>query len=169
MLSDRPIFAPEYGIYSHRIGDVWLGGGASNSGGGVLAEFFDSDALGDLSKRIDPATNSGLDYYPLTKPGERFPVSDPDYPPRITPRPADDALFLHGLLEGVARIEAQGFQRMAELGAPALRSIRTVGGGSENSVWTALRERILGVPGARADSRSAAVGVARLALAHLSK
>jgi xylulokinase len=33
LLSDRPIFAPEYGIYSHRILGQWLAGGASNSGG----------------------------------------------------------------------------------------------------------------------------------------
>jgi len=26
MLSDVPLFVPEYGIYSHRIGDMWLAG-----------------------------------------------------------------------------------------------------------------------------------------------
>jgi sugar (pentulose or hexulose) kinase len=31
-LCDRPIFAPEVGIYSHRIGAAWLAGGASNTG-----------------------------------------------------------------------------------------------------------------------------------------
>ncbi|HYQ70635.1 MAG TPA: FGGY-family carbohydrate kinase, partial [Gammaproteobacteria bacterium] len=34
--SGAPVFAPEYGIYSHRLGDDWLVGGASNSGGAVL-------------------------------------------------------------------------------------------------------------------------------------
>ncbi|MEM8761995.1 MAG: FGGY-family carbohydrate kinase, partial [Pseudomonadota bacterium] len=111
---------------------------------------------------------SGLDYYPLPKPGERFPVSDPDLAPRLEPRPADDAAFLHGLLEGVARIEAQGYRRLAELGAPALSSIRTVGGGAGNAVWQAMRHRILGVPGADVASDAAAAGVARLALPHLA-
>lgn len=37
-----------------------------------------------------------LDYYPLLRPGERFPVNDPGLPPRLTPRPEDDAVFLQG-------------------------------------------------------------------------
>lgn len=40
--------------------------------------------------------NRRLDYYPLTKPGERFPVNDPAMQPRLTPRPEDDARFLQG-------------------------------------------------------------------------
>lgn len=35
----------------------------------------------------------------------------------MSPRPADDAAFLHGLLEGMARIEALGYERLAALGA----------------------------------------------------
>lgn len=71
-------------------------GGASNTGGAVLQTFFTNEELRDLSKRINPTLESGLDYYPLLTPGERFPVNDPDFSPRVTPRPKDDALFLHG-------------------------------------------------------------------------
>jgi len=169
VLSDVPLSAPDIGLYSHRVGDVWLAGGASNSGGRVLAAHFDSEALESLSARIDPEQDSGLDYYPLPSPGERFPISDPDYPPRIAPRPADDARFLHGLLEGMARIEVLGYARLAELGAPPLRCVRTVGGGATNPVWTRLRERLVGVPFVAADSTEAAVGTARLALRGLSR
>lgn len=169
LLSDKPIFAPEYGIYSHRIGAMWLAGGASNTGGGVIAAHLAPERLADLSARIDPGQDSGLDYYPLLKPGERFPVADPALAPRLTPRPDDDARFLHGMLEAIARIEAQGYARLAELGAPPLRSVRSVGGGAANPVWTAMRARILGVAAAPALSESAAAGVARLALAHLAR
>src|SRR3546814_17941127 len=31
ILSARPIFAPAMGVYSHRLGERWLAGGASNS------------------------------------------------------------------------------------------------------------------------------------------
>ena len=167
LLSDRPVFAPDYGIYSHRIGDLWLAGGASNSGGGVLAAFFTPERIDELSGHIDPGTDSGLDYYPLRAPGERFPISDPDHPPRLLPRPQDDARFLHGLLEGMARIEALGYRRLEELGAPALRALRTVGGGAANPVWTAIRARIVGSEAADARSSDASAGVARLALPHL--
>ncbi|MDA8250884.1 MAG: FGGY-family carbohydrate kinase [Rhodospirillales bacterium] len=168
LLSDAPVFAPTFGIYSHRLGARWLPGGASNSGGAALARHFDAATLARLSARIDPARDSGLDYYPLPGPGERFPIADPALPPREAPRPADEAAFLHGLLEGIARIEALGYQRLADLGAPPLRSVRTVGGGAANVVWTALRARILGVPMLPARSQEAAVGTAGLALQALA-
>lgn len=163
LLSDEPVFAPAYGVYSHRLLGRWLAGGASNSGGAVLAAHFTPGRLEELSSRIDPERNSGLDYYPLPRPGERFPVNDPDLPPRITPRPSDDAAFLHGLLEGVARIEARGYQRLARHGAPPVTRVLTVGGGAANAAWTAMRARILGVPVLRAAASSTALGAAMLA------
>jgi sugar (pentulose or hexulose) kinase len=163
MLADVPIFAPEYGIYSHRIAGRWLVGGASNTGGAVLARYFDPEALSALSARIDPETDSGLDYYPLNAPGERFPLADATLAPRLTPRPPDDARFLQGLFEGMAAIEDMGYRRLAALGAPALRAVRTVGGGAGNAVWTRLRERRLGVPMLPAVQTEAAYGTALLA------
>ncbi|HUG62818.1 MAG TPA: FGGY-family carbohydrate kinase [Methylomirabilota bacterium] len=165
MLSDVPRFAPEYGIYSHRIGDAWLAGGASNTGGKVLLAHFPRADLADLSQRIDPETDSGLDYYPLLQPGERFPVADPLLAPRLTPRPDDDALFLKGMLEGIAAVEALAYARLCDLGAPALASVRSVGGGAANPVWTRIRQRRLKVPFLAAHSTEAAAGTARLALA----
>ena len=40
LLSDRPVFSPAHGVYSHRIGDRWLVGGASNSGGKALLRYL---------------------------------------------------------------------------------------------------------------------------------
>jgi sugar (pentulose or hexulose) kinase len=164
LLCDRPVFAPAYGVYSHRIAGLWLAGGASNSGGAVLAQFFGSEEIERLSAGIDPDTQTGLDYYPLLKPGERFPVNDGAYAPRLSPRPTDDAEFLKAMLEGMAEIERQGYARLAELGAPDLRSIRSVGGGAANPAWTAMRQKLLGVPFLPAHSEKAAAGTARLAL-----
>ena len=164
IVSDRPIGSPAHGIYSHRLGGAWFAGGASNSGGAVLRQFFDDDRLAALSAGIDPATPSGLDYYPLPGPGERFPLADPALAPRMTPRPADDALFLKGLLEGIARIERNGYRLLQDLGAPPPRRILTVGGGAGNVQWTAMRARLLGLPVKPARHRDAAYGAARLAL-----
>jgi sugar (pentulose or hexulose) kinase len=167
LLSDRPVFAPDFGIYSHRINGQWLAGGASNSGGRVLAHFFGREELDRLSGEIDPETETGLDYYPLIEPGERFPIMDKTLPPRLTPRPASDATFLKGMLEGVAGIEKIGYARLAGLGAPPLRSVRSVGGGAANAAWTAIRRRKLGVSFLPAASEEAAAGAARLALTGL--
>ncbi|TGQ88133.1 carbohydrate kinase, partial [Mesorhizobium sp. M1C.F.Ca.ET.204.01.1.1] len=61
-------------------------------------------------------------------------------------------------------IETSGYRQLADLGGPALRSVRSVGGGARNPVWTAIRERQLRVPFFEALSEEAAAGTARLAL-----
>lgn len=164
LMSDRRIDAPEIGLYAHKLGDAWLVGGASNTGGRVLAEFFSGDELKALSDRIDPDQPCNLDYYPLLRPGERFPINDPDLPPRLTPRPQDDAEFLHGLLTSIARIEAQCYAAMRDLGAPEVKRITTAGGGASNPVWTAIRQQHFATPIANATHVEAAIGTARLIL-----
>jgi sugar (pentulose or hexulose) kinase len=163
LLSDTRVESAAHGVYSHWFGTRWLAGGASNAGGAVLRQFFDDRTLAALSGKIDPAIASPLDYLPLPKPGERFPVDDPGLSPRLTPRPADDAEFLHGLLESLARIEAQGYALLADLGASPLRRVATAGGGADNPTWTRIRARHLGVPVARAAHTQAAYGAALLA------
>lgn len=169
LLSDKPVFAPEYGVYSHLIGDKWLAGGASNSGGKALEQFFSQEMLSLLSARIDPSVPSGCDFYPLPVKGERFPVNDPEMSPRVEPRPDDDALFLQGLLEGISAIESQGYQRLIEHDAPQLLSICTVGGGSANTAWTSIRHKMISkrfpdIVFKEAVSEEAAAGTARLAV-----
>lgn len=163
LLSDARVESVEHGVYSHWFGTRWLAGGASNAGGAALKQFFDDRRLAQLSERLDPAVESPLDYLPLPKPGERFPVCDPTLAPRFAPRPADDAEFLHGLLESLARIEARGYALLAELGASPLRRVETAGGGANNPAWAQIRQRRLGVPVKRATQTEAAYGAARLA------
>jgi len=163
LLSDTRVESTEYGVYSHWFGDRWLAGGASNAGGAVLRQFFDDRQLAALSETIDPAVASPLDYLPLPRAGERFPVNDPSLAPRLTPRPADDAEFLHGLLESLARIEARGYGLLTELGASPVCRVETAGGGARNPVWTRIRQRLLDVPVTRAAHTEAAYGVALLA------
>jgi D-ribulokinase len=163
LASDRPLFSPEFGIYSHRIGNLWLAGGASNSGGAALAQFFTAKQMRDISPRIDPGVSTRLDYYPLPAPGERFPINDPVLAPRMTPRPDDDAVFLQALFEGIAGIEALGYRRLSELGGPRPTRVATVGGGAANEYWRRIRAATLGVPVVTSETDEAAVGVARLA------
>lgn len=163
LLSTTRVESAAHGIYSHRFGSHWLAGGASNSGGAVLRAFFSDAQLAELSRRIDPTRPSGLDYYPLNRPGERFPINDPAWPPRLAPRPEDDAHFLHGMLEGISRIEAQGYRLLESLGATPLTRVFGAGGGAENPAWTAMRQQALGVPVSPARHGEAAYGAALLA------
>ncbi len=163
VLCNEPLFDPEAGIYSHRLWDQWLVGGASNSGGAALLKHFSLEEIRELSQKIDPSRPSGLDYYPLPGKGERFPTYDPDKSSMTTPRPPDDALFLQGLLEGIAHIEKKAYEHLQALGAPTLEKVITVGGGSTNALWTRIRQDILKVPVETAECDQAAYGTALLA------
>ncbi|MEG5036632.1 FGGY-family carbohydrate kinase [Microcoleus sp. AT3-D2] len=164
LLSHTRVDDSRYGIYSHKLGDLWLVGGASNTGGAVLRHFFTDVELENYSTQIDPAQESLLDYYPLLKKGDRFPINNPNLPPRLEPRPTDSVEFLHGLLESIARIEARGYQLLQELGATPLTKVYTAGGGAKNSVWSAIRKRYLKVPVETPIHTAAAYGVALLAM-----
>lgn len=138
------------GVYSHRFpsetGEQWLVGGASNVGCAVLREEgFSNEELVELSNQIDPSSDSPLEYYPLVKKGERFPVADSNKEPQLQPMPSSRSEYLHGILQGISHVERDGFAALGELGAvpetPAI--VWTCGGGSKNEVWTEMRRRKL--------------------------
>ncbi|MBE9008929.1 FGGY-family carbohydrate kinase [Pseudanabaenaceae cyanobacterium LEGE 13415] len=168
LLSETRIDQADFGIYSHRFGNRWLVGGASNTGGAVLKHFFTSDELREFSDRI-PSSESPLDYYPLLQPGDRFPINDPSLAPRLEPRPSDRVEFLHGLLKSMARIEAQGYGLLESFGATPLKRVLTAGGGAKNEAWTAMRQRHLRVPVMSAIQTEAAYGTALLAMRGLDQ
>lgn len=162
LLSDAPVFAPSYGIYSHRLGDRWLVGGASNTGGKALLRFLTAERMAALTPGLDPDRPTGFGWHPLPARGERFPVADPamTFEPDV---PDDELRLFQGLLEGIAEVEARAYALIRELGGPALRSVRTVGGGAANEGWTRIRAGLLRVPMLPAASLEAAYGTALLA------
>lgn len=163
VVSPKPISSAPHGVYSHRIGGLWLAGGASNSGGAVLARLFSAERIAALSRQLAPEHPTGLDLYPLPGPGERFPHNDPELAPRLEPRPSDDRVFFQALLEGMARIEHDGYALLARLGAPFPVTVRSTGGGAANEGWRRIRERILGVPVLTSRWSEACYGAALLA------
>jgi D-ribulokinase len=163
LLTQTKITASNYGIYSHRLGELWLAGGASNTGGAVLKHFFDNEQLLSLSMQINPKIVSPLQYYPLLEPGDRFPLNDPNLTPQLSPRPTNPVEFLHGLLESMSRIETTGYQKLQELGANQLIQVYTAGGGAKNPAWQEIRQRYLKVPVTIAANPQAAYGTALLA------
>ena len=177
------------GIYSHLIpGDaegesVWLVGGSSNAGCAVFrSEFGPDDSVlerltAEIEKQEEEAgrggegegsscntKSTGLNYYPLPRKGERFPVCDPEKQPVLGPRPASDALHLKAILEGITEIERAGFAALEELGAPKPVRVLTAGGGAKNAVWTRMRSAALSpAVVSAAEEGEAAYGAALLA------
>ncbi|MBI3773555.1 MAG: FGGY-family carbohydrate kinase [Gammaproteobacteria bacterium] len=163
IITAEPIFAPEFGVYSQPLGKYWLAGGGSNSGGAVLLHYFSKAQMAEMTPNLRPDQSTGLDYYPLLAPGERFPINDPLLAPHLEPRPENDVLFFQAMLEGMARIEHEGYRRLQTLGAPYPSSVRSAGGGAKNIAWTQIRSHLLGIPMLEATQQEAAYGTALIA------
>ncbi len=182
VISAVPIFSSEFGIYSHRLKNYWLVGGASNSGGAVLTEQFSIREITALisaiqfSKLTLPKTEQ-IAYYPLTKTGERFPIADSSFQPTMPSKPTQKMnlqapsveyqRYFLGLIHGLIQVEQLAYEKLQALGCHP-KQIYAVGGGLQNKLWMSLRtERLqnthystfkLNYP----TSREAAFGVTRL-------
>ena len=159
LISDQPIFSAKYGIYSHKLHNQWLVGGASNAGGAVLLKHYQLDELKQLLSAIQ--SDSGYNtlvaeenrYYPLSTPGERFPIADANLSPQIPEKPSVPVIdpetgiisSLHQqhlivLLQGLTRIEKMAYDKLTEMGAQKVKQLYCVGGGVQNEVWMKLRK-----------------------------
>ncbi len=163
IISDTPVFSSAEGIYSQPFGKYWLVGGASNSGGAVLRHYFSDAQMADLEPQLNPDKQTGLNYYPLLQTGERFPNNNPQQAPCLTPRPDNDVVFFQAMLEGISKIEQRGYQKLQQCGAPAATRLFSVGGGTVNKVWTAIRQQRLNIPMQNSLNNHAAFGTALLA------
>lgn len=163
IINDKPINDPAHGIYSQPYGKYWLVGGASNSGGAVLRHYFSDEQMRELSQQLKPKQDTNLNYYPLLKKGERFPINDENLAPRLTPKAETEVLLFQGILEGIAEIERTGYKRLQQLGVPYPHSVITNGAGATNKKWQEIRKHKLGVAVTTATQTEAAYGSALLA------
>ncbi len=151
------------GITMHKVNGDLICGGSSNAGCGVLSNFFSDLEIEELSQQINPRKKTALNYLPLNSQGERFPTNDPFLKPIIKPRPVSDALFLQGLLEGLARIELKGWLKLKSFTGYLPKKIITIGGGSKNPQWKSIREKTLKIP-IKNSNKSTSFGSALIAL-----
>lgn len=163
ILSPVAINSPKEGIYSHKINNAWLAGGASNAGGAVLRKLFDDTTLQQLSKQLVFEQATGLEFYPLLKTGERFPENNANKQACLTPRPDDDSVFLQAILESLTAIEKKGYESLLEKGSPKPTRLFTVGGGTKNKKWMQHRSEQLGSEVIIPKHTEACFGVALLA------
>jgi sugar (pentulose or hexulose) kinase len=144
IFSDKPIFNAAFGIYSHRLNNHWLVGGASNTGGSVLLQHFNHNEIQQMTRHLNENKTTflkptGLNYYPLPAVGERFPINDATKKSFIQPKAENPLIFFQGLLEGMANIETQAYTKLQQLGAPLLKNLYSCGGGAQNMAWTKIR------------------------------
>ncbi len=158
---DNPI--KKQGITTHRLNGDWICGGASNSGCGILSQFFSDLEIKELSRQINPSKNTSLNLLPLNSKGERFPDNNANLEPILDPRPVSDLLYLHALFEGLAKIELKGWEKLEELTGSLPKKIITIGKGSKNPQWRKIREKIINIPIVSCN-KTASFGTALLAI-----
>ena len=124
----------------------WICGGASNAGCGILSKFYSDLEIEELSRQINTSRKTSLNLLPLNSKGERFPENNPSLEPILKPRPVSDSLYLHALFEGLAKIELKGWEKLNTMTGSLPKKIVTIGGGSKNPQWSAIRERIIKIP-----------------------
>jgi sugar (pentulose or hexulose) kinase len=169
ILTKQAIFDQKSGIYSQPLGNLWLVGGSSNSGGEVFKQFFNTEEVSALTTQLTDKINQhqfallNLNYYPLSAQGERFPLHDPYLQPRLLPRPKHKIDFFQAILEGMADIEQQAYQKLADVTHFYPKRVISMGRGSLNFAWRYIREQKLAIPVTLARQQQAAIGSALLA------
>jgi sugar (pentulose or hexulose) kinase len=134
-------------IYCHRHPEHgWLPGGASSTGGEILARRFPQAHLAELDTRVTSLVPTSLLTYPLARHGERFPFVAPQaqgFTVNIHEHaPVSSDLFYAACLEGVAFVERLAYEVVSELGAPVQGAIRSIGGATHSSLWLRIRASV---------------------------
>ena len=161
---------PQGRIYCHRHPEHgWLPGGASNTGGEVLAKRFPDADLAAYNTRATALAPTSLLAYPLVRHGERFPFVAPDAEGFIVGAPDQEQvhpdLLYTAFLEGVALLERLAYDVVTALGAPVIGSIYTVGGATHSQLWLRIRASVCNRPFIVPEVADTAMGAALLAAA----
>jgi len=151
-------------IYSHLHPErYWMPGGASSTGGEVLATRFPDADLEALDQHALRSMPTELVAYPLVRTGERFPFVSPDARGFLLGKPADEYELYASQLEGVGYVEKMAYEVLVDLGADVGDEIFTVGGGARSEAWLRIRASILEKTLLRPRVPEAAMGMAILA------
>ncbi len=178
-IGNKPVFDAQKGLYSHRLNNLWLIGGASNAGGAVFLKYYSKQNLHTLCRSIDISTlpkylKRKLSYYPLSEPGERFPIADNGLKPKLPAVPSssldfnnpkslkEHQEFLLGLSLGLAQVEALALSKLQQCGDTPIQYVYSVGGGNLNPVWQWFRKQLINAEMSIVTETEAAFGVTRL-------
>jgi len=153
-------------MYCHSGPDgLWLPGGASSSGAGILTEDFPGADVSALTREAALRRDPAFFTYPLAGRGERFPFVATGAARFCSGTPADEVEKFASILLGLACVERLCFDLLARLGAPIDGQISFTGGAAGNDYWTQLRADMLGRSVFRPQDAEPALGMARLAAA----
>jgi sugar (pentulose or hexulose) kinase len=156
-------------IYSHRSVDgMWLPGGASSTGAGIIAREFNSDDLPCLNEAALQLGPTGIVVYPLLGLGERFPFAAPQAKGFTLGETHSQEVRYRAILEGIACIERLALDVLLAHGAPTHGNFTISGGATKSEVFNRIRADVLQRPLAIPSTSESAFGMAILAAASSS-
>ena len=156
-------------VYSHRSADgMWLPGGASSTGAGIIARQFPDTDLDALNHAVQQMGTVRRVAYPLDGRGERYPFAAPEAEGFVLGQAASTEERYAAILQGIAFIERLAFDALGRIGAPTHGSFTISGGATRSEALNQIRadvmQRTISVP----RITESAFGMAVLAASHSS-
>jgi sugar (pentulose or hexulose) kinase len=131
-------------VYSHRSADgMWLPGGASSTGAGIIAKEFEHHELPRLNEEALRSVPTGVVVYPLQGQGERFPFAAPEAQGFTIGHADSREMKYRATLEGIACIERLSLDGLFANGAPTQGSLSVSGGATRSEAFNQIRADIL--------------------------
>lgn len=163
-VTPRLLCDPHGVIYSHRSPDgMWLPGGASSVGAGIIAKEFKSEDLPKLNLSAKTSPPSCVVMYPLSGLGERFPFANPDATGFTLGVIDSEDTRYRAILEGIACTERLCVDVMAVNGVPKSGDFFISGGATKSDAFNQIRADVLCRPLIVPAIAEAAFGMAVLA------
>lgn len=150
-IAPQPLLDPAGAIYNHRHpAGGYLPGAASSTGAEWVEALFPGADLEALGQQVFSVLPTAAIAYPLSKVGERFPLSWPAARGFGLDLIADPVQRFAAGMEGVAYLERMGMERFEQLGLPIHDTLYATGGGVASDAWLRIRasvsRRTLAVP-----------------------
>jgi sugar (pentulose or hexulose) kinase len=122
---------------------LWLPGGASNIGAGILTKEFKVEDLPGLNQSAETTPPSGIVMYPLSGRGERFPFANPNATSFTLGEIDSDNTRYRAILEGIACTERLCVDVMAVSGVPKGGDFFISGGATKSEAFNQIRADVL--------------------------
>lgn len=156
-------------VYSHRSADgMWLPGGASNTGAGVITRNFpdaDLDVLNHAVQQMDPVR---LVAYPLAGKGERYPFAASEAEGFVLGQATSTEERYAAILQGIAFIERLAFDVLRKIGVPTNGTFTISGGATKSEALNQIRADVMQRTISMPCVTEGAFGMAVLAASHYS-
>lgn len=154
-------------VYSHLSPQgLWLPGGASSTGAGIIARQFAAADLDRLNRAVRDMRPSSIIVYPLAGKGERYPFSAPAAESFMIGSASSTEEMYLATLQGIAFIERLAFDALRRLGAPVDGRFTISGGATKSDALNRIRASAMEKTAYLPAVTESAFGAAMLAAIH---